>query len=65
RIVKLVKKHHPELVANEITPEVLSANFLTKMHLINTKVVQPQQDFQVRSGDPFYVDGYPIISELD
>ncbi|PNX88526.1 hypothetical protein L195_g044632 [Trifolium pratense] len=65
RIVKLVKKYHPELVENQVTPEVLSANFLSKMHLINTKVVQPAQDFQVRTGDRFYVDGYPIVSELD
>ncbi|XP_045791712.1 uncharacterized protein LOC123886441 [Trifolium pratense] len=62
RIVKLVKKHHSEIVDNEIIPEVLSANFLTKMHIINTKVVQPQQDFHVRTGDPFFIDGYPIIS---
>ncbi|XP_045791776.1 uncharacterized protein LOC123886505 [Trifolium pratense] len=65
KIVKMVKKHHSELVDNVITLEVLTANFLTKMHIIITKVVQPQQDFHVRTGDPFYVDGYPIISELD
>ncbi|PNX62123.1 hypothetical protein L195_g052811, partial [Trifolium pratense] len=52
---------------------VCEAIFLSKfqrrivklMHLINTNVVQPEQDFQVRTGDPFYVDGYPIVSELD
>ncbi|PNX58294.1 hypothetical protein L195_g050837, partial [Trifolium pratense] len=35
------------------------------MHIINTKVVQPQQDFLVCTGDPFFIDGYPIVSELD
>ncbi|PNX62252.1 hypothetical protein L195_g061062, partial [Trifolium pratense] len=35
------------------------------MHIINTKVVQPPQDFQVHTGDPFYMNDYPIISELD
>ncbi|PNX69318.1 hypothetical protein L195_g056654, partial [Trifolium pratense] len=35
------------------------------MHLINTKVVQPAQEFSVRLEDRLYVDGYPLISELD
>ncbi|PNX57044.1 hypothetical protein L195_g058499, partial [Trifolium pratense] len=35
------------------------------MHLINTKVVQPAQEFAVRLEDRLYVDGYPLISELD
>ncbi|XP_045809769.1 uncharacterized protein LOC123904122 [Trifolium pratense] len=65
RIVKQLQKFYPELVENKIMPEVLTANFLAKMHLINTKVVQPSQDFQVRTEDPFYVGGYPIVSELD
>ncbi|PNX59856.1 hypothetical protein L195_g051631, partial [Trifolium pratense] len=39
--------------------------FLTKMHLINTKVVQSAQEFSVRLEDRLYVDGYPLISELD
>ncbi|PNX69170.1 hypothetical protein L195_g056569, partial [Trifolium pratense] len=60
-----LKKFYPELVTCKITPEVLTGSFLTKMHLINTKVVQPAQEFSVRLEDRLYVDGYPLISELD
>ncbi|XP_045798065.1 uncharacterized protein LOC123892318 [Trifolium pratense] len=65
RIVGSLKKFYPELVACKITPEVMTGSFLTKMHLINTKVVQPAQEFSVRLEDRLYVDGYPLISELD
>ncbi|PNX56791.1 NBS-containing resistance-like protein, partial [Trifolium pratense] len=64
-IIENLKKFYPELVACKITPEVLTASFLTKMHLINTKVVQSDQEFSVRLEDRLYVDGYPLISELD
>ncbi|PNX85097.1 hypothetical protein L195_g041163 [Trifolium pratense] len=64
-IIENLKKFFPELVTCKITPEVLTASFLTKMHLINTKVVQPAQEFAVRLEDRLYVDGYPLISELD
>ncbi|PNX64548.1 hypothetical protein L195_g062169, partial [Trifolium pratense] len=64
-IIENLKKFYPELVANKFTPEVLTASFLSKMHLIDTKVVQPDQEFSVRLEDRLYVDGYPLISELD
>ncbi|CAJ2661767.1 unnamed protein product [Trifolium pratense] len=64
-IIKNLQKFYPELVANKVLPDVLSASFLTKMHLINSKVVQPSQEFEVRLEDRLYVDGYPVISELD
>ncbi|CAJ2667997.1 unnamed protein product [Trifolium pratense] len=52
-------------MAQKLLPEVLNASFLTKMHLINTKLVQPKQEFRVRPEDRMYVEGYPIISEAD
>ncbi|PNX77356.1 hypothetical protein L195_g033320 [Trifolium pratense] len=64
-IIKNLQKFYPELVASKVVPDVLSASFLTKMHLINSKVVQPSQEFEVRLEDRLYVNGYPIISELD
>ncbi|CAJ2661580.1 unnamed protein product [Trifolium pratense] len=64
-IIKNLQKFYPELVASKVLPDVLSASFLTKMHLINSKVVQPSQEFEVRLEDRLYVDGYPVISELD
>ncbi|CAJ2657512.1 unnamed protein product [Trifolium pratense] len=64
-IVQNLKKFYPELMAQKLLPEVLNASFLTKMHLINTKLVQPQQEFRVRPEDRMYVEGYPIISEAD
>ncbi|CAJ2672550.1 unnamed protein product [Trifolium pratense] len=64
-IIQNLKKFYPELVTQKFSPEVLNASFLTKMHLINTKLVQPKQEFEVRLEDRLYVNGYPIISELD
>ncbi|CAJ2652132.1 unnamed protein product [Trifolium pratense] len=64
-IVQNLKKFYPELMAQKLLPEVLNASFLTKMHLINTKLVQPKQEFRVRPEDRMYVEGYPIISEAD
>ncbi|CAJ2637997.1 unnamed protein product [Trifolium pratense] len=64
-IVQNLKKFYPELMAQKLSPEVLNASFLTKMHLINTKLVQPKQEFRVRLEDRLYVDGYPVISEAD
>ncbi|CAJ2645698.1 unnamed protein product [Trifolium pratense] len=64
-IVQNLKKFYPELMAQKLSPEVLNASFLTKMHLINTKLVQPKQEFRVRLEDRLYVAGYPIISEAD
>ncbi|PNX56218.1 hypothetical protein L195_g049768, partial [Trifolium pratense] len=64
-IIKNLHKFYLELVAKKVLLEVLSASFLTKMHLINSKVVQPSQEFEVRLEDRLYVNGYPIISELD
>ncbi|PNX62298.1 hypothetical protein L195_g061082, partial [Trifolium pratense] len=52
-------------MAQKLSPEVLNASFLTKMHLINTKLVQPKQEFRVSLEDRLYVDGYPVISEMD
>ncbi|XP_045791417.1 uncharacterized protein LOC123886122 [Trifolium pratense] len=64
-IIQNLKKFYPELVTQKFSPEVLNASFLTKMHLINTKLVQPKQEFKVSLEDRLYVNGYPIISELD
>ncbi|CAJ2652018.1 unnamed protein product [Trifolium pratense] len=64
-IVQNLKKFYPELMAQKLLPEVLNASFLTKMHLINTKLVQPKQEFRVRPEDRLYVEGYPVISEAD
>ncbi|CAJ2645748.1 unnamed protein product [Trifolium pratense] len=64
-IVQNLKKFYPELMAQKLSPEVLNASFLTKMHLINTKLVQPKQEFRVSLEDRLYVDGYPVISEAD
>ncbi|CAJ2645570.1 unnamed protein product [Trifolium pratense] len=64
-IVQNLKKFYPELMAQKLSPEVLNASFLTKMHLINTKLVQPKQEFRVSLEDRLYVDGYPVISEMD
>ncbi|PNX81636.1 hypothetical protein L195_g037660 [Trifolium pratense] len=52
-------------MAQKLSPEVLTASFLTKMQLIDTKLVQPKQKFKVSLEDRLYVDGYPVISELD
>ncbi|XP_045801129.1 uncharacterized protein LOC123895000 [Trifolium pratense] len=64
-IVQNLKKFYPELMAQKFSPEVLNASFLTKMHLINTKLVQPKQEFKVSLEDRLYVDGFLVISELD
>ncbi|CAJ2652376.1 unnamed protein product [Trifolium pratense] len=64
-IVQNLKKFYPELMAQKLSPEVLNASFLTKMHLIDTKLVQPKQEFRVSLEDRLYVDGYPVISEMD
>ncbi|CAJ2637530.1 unnamed protein product [Trifolium pratense] len=64
-IIQNLKKFYPELVTQKFSPEVLNASFLTKMHLIDTKLVQPKQEFKVSLEDRLYVNGYTIISELD
>ncbi|PNX98356.1 hypothetical protein L195_g021599 [Trifolium pratense] len=65
RLVKQLKKFDTSLVNEEVRLEVLTAGILTKMHIINTKLVQPKHSFEVNSQDPFYLEDYPIISELD
>ncbi|CAJ2634777.1 unnamed protein product [Trifolium pratense] len=50
-IVQNLKKFYPELMAKKLSPEVLNASFLTKMHLIDTKLVQPKQAFRVSLED--------------
>ncbi|CAJ2662562.1 unnamed protein product [Trifolium pratense] len=64
-VVQNLKKFHPELVEKKFTPEILNASFLTKMRLISSKLVQPPQEFTASLEDRLYVDGYPVISEMD
>ncbi|CAJ2633264.1 unnamed protein product [Trifolium pratense] len=64
-VVENLKKFHPELVEKKFTPEILNASFLTKMRLISSKVVPPPQEFTASLEDRLYVDGYPVISEMD
>ncbi|MCH89566.1 hypothetical protein A2U01_0010466, partial [Trifolium medium] len=64
-VVQNLKKFHPELVEKKFSPEILHANFLTKMRLISTKLVAPPQELSARLEDRLYVDGYPVISEAD
>ncbi|CAJ2661709.1 unnamed protein product [Trifolium pratense] len=64
-VVENLKKFHPELVEKKFTPEILNASFLTKMRLISSKVVPPPQEFTANLEDRLYVDGYPVISEMD
>ncbi|CAJ2657511.1 unnamed protein product [Trifolium pratense] len=64
-IVQNLKKFHPELVEKKFTPEILNASFLTKMRLISSKLVQPPQEFTASLEDRLYVDGYPVIFEMD
>ncbi|XP_045791768.1 uncharacterized protein LOC123886495 [Trifolium pratense] len=54
-----------ELVEKKFTPEILNASFLTKMRIISSKLVQPPQEFTASLEDRLYVDGYPVISEMD
>ncbi|CAJ2673835.1 unnamed protein product [Trifolium pratense] len=62
---KNLRKFHPELVEKRFYPEILNANFLSKMRLIASKPVAPPQEFTVRLEDRLYVAGYPLISEAD
>ncbi|CAJ2661641.1 unnamed protein product [Trifolium pratense] len=64
-VVQNLKKFHPELVEKKFTPEILNASFLTKMRIISSKLVQPPQEFTASLEDRLYVDGYPVISEMD
>ncbi|CAJ2638149.1 unnamed protein product [Trifolium pratense] len=64
-VVQNLKKFHPELVEKKFTPEILNASFLTKMRIISSKLVQPSQEFTASLEDHLYVDGYPVISEMD
>ncbi|CAJ2647315.1 unnamed protein product [Trifolium pratense] len=64
-IVQNLKKFYPDLMAQKLSPAVLTVSFLTKMQLIKTKLIPPKQEFKVSLEDRLYVDGYPIISELD
>ncbi|PNY02011.1 envelope-like protein, partial [Trifolium pratense] len=64
-VVQNLKKFYPELVEKKFTLEILNASFLTKMRLISTKLVSPPQEFSARLEDRLYVDGYPVISEMD
>ncbi|CAJ2637790.1 unnamed protein product [Trifolium pratense] len=64
-VVQNLRKFHPELVEKRFYPEILNANFLSKMRLIASKPVAPPQEFTVRLEDRLYVAGYPVISEAD
>ncbi|CAJ2645229.1 unnamed protein product [Trifolium pratense] len=64
-VVQNLRKFHPELVEKRFYPEILNANFLSKMRLIASKPVAPPQEFTVRLEDRLYVAGYPLISEAD
>ncbi|PNY08865.1 hypothetical protein L195_g005402 [Trifolium pratense] len=47
KLVKQLKKFDSTLVNEEVRPEVLTAGFLTKMHIIKTKLVQPKKSHNV------------------